>query len=98
MKEIYTTRYNKIDDQVLAAFIKGELQRISIKFFAHLKDVDVFTSEGHENLKENIKKSQLFTEKYKEEYIKDLIEPSKTFLKQYLLPYLSEEYVDTFRN
>jgi hypothetical protein len=56
LSEIYTTRYNKIDDQVLIAFIKAEIQRISIKYFANLKDVDVLISEGHEDLKENIKK------------------------------------------
>jgi hypothetical protein len=44
------------------------------------------------------KNKKLITEKYQEEYIRDLIEPSKTFLKTYLLPYLNEEYFETYRN
>lgn len=98
LNEIYTTRYNKIGDDVLKAFIQAEIQRISIKFFANLKDVDVCISNGHEELKGNIKRTQLFTEKYNEEYMRDLIDPSKTFLKTYFLPFLNEEYIDAYKN
>jgi len=96
--ELYSSRYNKIQDTALLSFIKSEVLRISMIYFHNLEGVEVVVSDGHEDMKKNIKKVSLLTEKYQENYIKDLIEVSKTFLKMYLHDFLNEDHKEAYAN
>jgi hypothetical protein len=96
--ELYSTRYDKINDKSLQGFIQSELNRISIIYFSNLVDVKVILSEDHEHLKNNIKQNNLLIEKYHENYISDLIDPCKLALKAYLYNFLHDDHLETYMN
>lgn len=96
--ELYSSRYNKIGDDLLMSFIKNELNRISIIYFSSLDGLQVVVTEGHEDLKKNVKKIKLLTQKYQENYITDLIDASKSSLKAYLYNYLNGYYQEHYMN
>ena len=98
MKELYSSRYNLIDDKSLEEFIQSELNRISIIYYSNLAGVEVTISQEHESLRRNTKKSSLLTEKYNESYIADLIDPIRSSLKSYLYHFIDKGFKENFDN
>lgn len=95
--EVYSKHCNSIlEDDKLRAYIKSELNRISLIYFSNLEGVKVIVSEGDEEQKSNIKKNNLLYEKYQENYISDLIDPSKSAVRLFLYNYWNNEHVDKF--
>lgn len=96
--ELYSSRYNKMNEESLMSYIKSEFNRISIIYFSWIPGIQVMITKGHEDLKKNIKKTTLLTEKYQENYISDLIDPSKSSLRAYLYNFLNNFFLDQYIN
>lgn len=95
--DLYSSQYPGIlEDEALRTFVKSELIRISIIYFSNLNGVKVTVSPDHEDLKKNVVSRSLLSEKYQENYSKDLIDSSKTGLITYLYNYLSNDHLESF--
>ena len=96
MFECYSRKYSEISNKSLKSYIQSEWIRISLIFFNNFEEMKVDFEIEDEDLKKNSIEEDLLIEKYNENYIRDLIDNSKSSLKAYLYNFLHNFNIPTY--